>query len=318
MKATTKLPDDPALPALAAIRAIGLARALPALNLDGRPVQFSLLRYHAGRRAAVEARVGQRHFVLKISASDPSPEVEVHQALMAAGLAGEAGERVPPLLAWDRDLRVLVIGWLEGPAAAQLIERGEGARAGELAATWLRRAASLEIKLGPPLGAARMLGRARKWAAAVAEADPSLKDAANVVVTTLTRTQPNDVMPRLVNGGLYGDHVLDLGGGPGVIDWGRFGQGPLALDAGVFLASISRLRFRDESLASEVARAERAFSKPTADLLDARAVTWHCAAELLRFAKKADSQNGRWPAGARRALLREAARLAELPNDSNH
>src|SRR5205814_1923694 len=113
------------------------------------------------------------------------------------------------------------------------------------------------------------------------------------------------------NGGLYADHVLDLDGGAGVIDWGRFGQGPLERDAGIFLASVSRLRFREESLAGEVVRAERAFSGATADLLDAHAVAWHCAAELVRFAKKADSQNGRWPAGARLALLREAARLAQ-------
>src|SRR5206468_11899506 len=63
-------------------------------------------------------RSGPRRFALKACAEDPAPEAELHQALAGAGLAGESGPRVPPLLAWDRHLRVLVIGWLEGPSAA--------------------------------------------------------------------------------------------------------------------------------------------------------------------------------------------------------
>src|SRR5207247_2573718 len=99
------------------------------------------------------------------------PEAKLHEALAAAGLAGESGPRVPPLLAWDRDLHVLVIGWLEGPSLAQLIKNGEGERAGELAARWFRRTASLEVRLGQPLGAVRMLARARRWAATLIATD---------------------------------------------------------------------------------------------------------------------------------------------------
>src|SRR5206468_7715250 len=146
--------------------------------------------------------------------------------------------------------------------------------------------APLDVKLGPPLGAARMLERARKWIAALVESDPILESAAAAVVAMLARTQPNDGAPRLVNGGLYADPVLDLGDGPGVIDWGRFGQGPLELDAGIFLATIARLEFRNESLSCEVKRAEKTFLSSTAGLLDARAMAWHRAAELLRFAKR--------------------------------
>ena len=262
-----------------------------------------MLRYHSGRRAAIEVRAGQRHFAVKICATDPSPEAAIHAALASAGLANGSDARVPPLLACDRALRVLVIGWLDGPSVAELIERGQGASAGELAANWFHRAATLDVRLGAPLGAARLLERARKWAAVVGEADPSLNDAAQALVTALARTQPDDGTPRLVNGGLYADHVLDLGHGPGVIDWGRFGQGPLELDAGIFLTTISRLGIRDASLAGEAARAEQMFLSSTAGLLDARAVAWHRAAALLRFAK-------RTPA-ARPAMLREAARFAE-------
>src|SRR5258705_1937478 len=131
MKATSELPDDPALPALAAIRRRGLAQSIPALGLDDGPVHFELLRYHSGRRAVIEVRAGQRRFAVKICAADPFHEAAIHEALASAGLANGSGARVPPLLAWDQKLRVLVIGWFDGPSAAQLIEHGQGARAGE-------------------------------------------------------------------------------------------------------------------------------------------------------------------------------------------
>ena len=69
--------------------------------------------------------------------------------------------------------------------------------------------------------------------------------------------KPHEAKPRLVNGGLYAEHVLDLGDGTGVIDWGRFGQGPLELDAGIFLASASLPGFRDEPRAAGAAQAEQ-------------------------------------------------------------
>src|SRR3989442_8947688 len=101
-----ELPNDPALSALAAIRSRGLAGAFPTMGLDDCPVQLLLHRYHSGRRAAIEARAGPRHFAIKLSATDPSPEAKLHEALPAPGLAGESGPRVPPLLPWDRDLPV--------------------------------------------------------------------------------------------------------------------------------------------------------------------------------------------------------------------
>src|SRR5437867_3666646 len=128
MKATANLPDDPALPALLAIRERGLAGAIPALGLNDCPVRLMVRRYHAGRRVALEAWAGQRHFAVKACAEDPAPEAELHETLAAAGLAGDSGVRVPPLLAWDPVLRVLVIGWLEGPSAAHLILDGQGQR----------------------------------------------------------------------------------------------------------------------------------------------------------------------------------------------
>src|SRR2546422_572907 len=178
MRTTTELPDDPALPGLAAIRGAGLAGAIPALGLDGGPVELLPRRYHPGRRAVLEARAGQRHFAVKVCAEDPEPEAQVHQALAATGLAGDSGERVPPLLAWDHDLQVLVLGWLEGPSAGGSLPATPGGGARLAAARRVQWAGSLPVKLGSPLGAAHMLKRTREWAAVLGEADPALGTAA--------------------------------------------------------------------------------------------------------------------------------------------
>src|SRR2546430_15888813 len=159
MRPTTALPDDPRLPGLMAIRDSGLARAIPALGLErgGGGLELELCAYPRGARATLEARAGRRRFAVKAFADDPAPEAALYQTLGAAGLAGDSGARVPPLLAWDHDLRVLVIGWLEGPTTHQLVKQGQGRRAGELAAQWVQRTASLPGKLGLPFGAAGMM-----------------------------------------------------------------------------------------------------------------------------------------------------------------
>ena len=309
--ASTEVPEDPALPALAAMRAAGVAGAIRAPELGDGPVEFLLRGYTPGSRATFEARSGCRRVAVKAYAGDPAPEAALYEALAAAGLGGESDVRVPPLLAWDRDLRVLVIGWLEGPTLGELVKGGQGKRAGELAARWLRRTASLTVKLGPRLDAARMLYRARDWAASlvIVSNDSALGTAATKLVGMLAKTRPKSSAPHLVHGTLYARHILDLGDGPGVIDWQRFGQGPLELDAGTFLATISRLGLLHESRATDVAQAEEAFLTGTAGILDPRALAWHRAAMLLRLANKQHRRHDDWRPRAR-ALLGEAARLA--------
>jgi len=319
MNPSTDLPDDAALPGIVAMRALGvtrtlgLARELLASRLDDAPVSMQLVGYSPGERATLEVRVAQRRLAVKAYAEDPTPEVVLYQALAAAGLAGDSGVRVPPLLAWDRDLRVLVIGWLEGATVHELVKQGRGQRAGELAAQWLRCAASLPVRLGLPHGAARILNGTREWVAQLREADPTLGDAATRLAATLARAQPREDAPRLVHGTFYARHVLDLGDGPGVIDWQRFGQGPLELDAGMFLATVWRLGLDHEALAGEATRALTALLEGTRGLLDKRALAWHRAAALLRLAGKVYVVKRRktgWLARAH-ALLAEAARLAE-------
>jgi phosphotransferase family enzyme len=308
MKPTTDLPDDPALPGLVAIRAAGLAGAMPALGLGEGPVELLLCGYTPGSRVTLEARAGDRHFAVKAYADDPGPEVVLYQAFAAAALAGTSRSGVPQLLAWESGLRLLAISWLDGMPANRLIKAGQGQRAGELAARWLWRAASFPIKLGPPLGPGDLLYQVGKSVAELGAADHGLGVAAKTVAVVLKRAQPKNGYPRLVHGTLYARHILDLGDGPGVIDWQRFGQGPIEIDAGMFLATLSRLGLRHDGHASEARRAETAFLAETRGLLDERTLAWYRAAALVHLASRLLR---RQPPPEASALLDEAARHAE-------
>ena len=357
MRATSEFPDDPALPALGAIHAMGLARAIPSLGLPDDPVELILRAYKPGARATFEARMASRRFAVKAYASGASAEAALYDALHAAGLAGQSGARVPPLLAFERNLEVVVIGWLDGPTATDLVKRGEGRRAGELAAAWVRRVVSLPVNLGSPRGAADILARTRKWAANIGAADPVLGAAAGLVAGMLALTKPTRRRRRiqgglgglvdavrdrargwvagvrasdpamrfvaaalppapartrakesasvLVHGTLYARHIIDVGDGPGVIDWQQFGQGPAEFDAGTFLATIWRIGQKDARLAPEAARTEEAFLAGTASQLNRSAVAWYRAAMLLRLADKYGRRGGDALVDAH-ALLSEA------------
>jgi aminoglycoside phosphotransferase (APT) family kinase protein len=309
---TLDLPADPALPGLAAIRTVGLGRAIPALRLNDGPVELRLCTRVPGSRATFEARVGDRRFAVKLYADDAAPEAELYQALAQAGLAGASGARVPPLLAWDRDLKVVVLGWLDGRPANELIKQGLGGRAGELAGSWLRRAAAVPVSVGPPCGPGRMLYQVGVSVAALGAVDPDLGTAAKSVARALGRAQPREGPRRLVHGTLYARHIFDLGDGPGVIDWQQFGQGPIEVDAGMFLATTGRLGLRHPLLAPQVARAEAAFLAATDGLLNLATLDWYRAAGLLHLAARGLKTGlKRDPPPEARALVEEAGAVVE-------
>src|SRR5438876_12375898 len=95
MESTGRLPEDPALPALEAIRIKGLARAIPGLELDNEPVELRLCHYVAGSRATFEARVGDRRFAGKASAGDPAPGAQSSPSLSRTGRGGASGPPPP-------------------------------------------------------------------------------------------------------------------------------------------------------------------------------------------------------------------------------
>lgn len=310
-KNNRELPDDPAIPGLVAIRNLGVARALPALHLGDGPIDLINRGYTEGSRITLEACAGDRRLAIKAYADDPSSEALLYQSLTDAGFTGGARCQAPALLLWERPLRVLVIGWLEGPSANELILAGQGARAGELAAQWLRHVAELQVRLGPQYGAAAILKQQRRWLADLVGAYPLLGATAIGIAEKLEHTQPKSPASRLVHGTFYTRHIFDLGNGPGVIDWQRFGQGPGELDAGIFLATTWRTRLRPERPEQEVARAEQSFLIGTAGMLDEHALAWYRSAMLLRLASKRTRRQAETDSFERsHALLMEAARFS--------
>jgi hypothetical protein len=314
-----KASTDAALPALARILALGLAAVVPAFGIgDAAPVcdpderrgEVRLRAHKPGRHATVESHTANHHVAVLIYAKHPKDEAELYEALEDQGLTGGPGVRVPRLLARQPDQRLLAVEWLDGPVLSDVIARGDGRRAGELAARWLERASSLRLTMGKPFGAERMMHRADKCAASLAAADPDLGASAKQLIGLLEKSAPAEGARRLVHGAFHDRNIVDLGDGPGVIDWHQFGQGPAELEAGMFLASISRTALKPER-AGEAARAEEAFLERTAHLLEPRALAWHRAAAILwRTRRMLTHRRGDWGERAH-ALLAQATRHAE-------
>ena len=307
---SSELPDDPALPGLRKIRTGGLAQVMSEPELELAALWMH--NYVPGSRATLEARVADRRFAIKIYADDPSDEAEVYRRLAVLGLAGDFGPRVPRLLSWDRDQKILVLSWLEGPSASQLVKDGKGRRAGELAVAWLRAASGGDIRFGPPRGCGHLMYQAGASVGALTAADPLLGATAKRTAKVLVRTQPGEGTPHLVNSTLYARHILDMGDGPGVIDWQQFGQGPLEVDAGMFLATISRAALRHQEVADEATRAREAFLEGTRGLVDPNSLEWYWAASLLHLAASGLKTGLRTqPTLGAHSLVREAAWRAE-------
>src|SRR2546430_12637188 len=132
--------------------------------------------------------------------------------------------------------------------------------------------------------------------------DPAIRFAAAALPPAPVRTQARESAPVLVHGTLYARHVIDLGDGPGVIDWQQFGQGPIEFDAGTFLATIWRIGQKDAGLSPEAARTEEAFLAGTAGQLNPSAVARDPAAPLPRPGPKQRRPGGGAPVGAHRPL----------------
>jgi len=306
----SELPDDPALPGLRKIRTGGLARVMSEPELELAALWMH--NYVPGSRATLEARVADRRFIIKIYADDPSAEAEVYRQLAVLGLASDFGPRVPRLLSWDRDQKILVLSWLEGPSASQLVKDGKGRRAGELAVAWLRAASGGDVRFGPPRGCGHLLYQVGVSVGALTAADPLLGVTAKRTAKVLVRTQPGEGIPHLVHGTLYARHILDMGDGPGVIDWQQFGQGPLEVDAGMFLATISRAALRHQEVAEEATRAMEAFLEGTRGFVDLNSLEWYWAVSLLHLAASGLKTGLRTqPILGADSLVREAAWRAE-------
>jgi hypothetical protein len=87
LKPRHDIPDDPALPGLAALRGMGLARALPALGLGDEPVELD-----AGTFLATVWRIG-------LKGEDLTAEARATEQTFVARTAGVLN---PAAVAWYR------------------------------------------------------------------------------------------------------------------------------------------------------------------------------------------------------------------------
>ena len=301
----TDLPHDGALPALEAIATSGIRAALPFLDLPPGSVEVTMRGYSEGKRMTLEVRAGDRRAAVKCYNMPPDLEANLYGTI--AGSSGAV--HVPRLLGCNPDLRVLALEWLEGPSLLTLLKNGQGRRVGELAALWVHEAGKIPVRFGDHLGADSVLGKTYKWTDHLGAADLALGTAASIVAKRLVATQPVEAATHLVHGSLYDRHILDVGDGPGLIDWDCFGQGPPELDAAVFLSVVWRGGLKPERFkAAALARA--VFLENTAGLLNESALAWHQAVTMLRLAHKKIRRKDRDAVVAARPLLAEAARLA--------
>jgi aminoglycoside phosphotransferase (APT) family kinase protein len=285
------LPSDPALSGLAVIRARGVGGALPDLDLGEGPLEVTLRGHTPGKLVTLEVKSARRHLAVKIHARDPAPEVELHEAL-AAELADAAAPRVPHIAACERRLGIVACDWIEGRDACELVRRGNGGRAGALAASWLKRAMMLPIRLGDPLGPARMLQRMSKWVVTLGMASAALGAAAEAQAQLLEESRPKELGTQLLHASTHCEHVLDVDGRVGLISWSHFAQGPLELDAGLFLASVARIGLESAPRAGEATRARDAFFAVLGETLDPQILAWFQRVALVRLASMALDDTG--------------------------
>ncbi len=223
--------------------------------------------------------------VVKAYAEPPTQLVDLLGQLERQGLASGLAPSVAPLLDFRPELNLLVMGWLDGPAGRDLIAGGRGARAGELAASWTRRTAALDLSLGEPFDPPAVLHDAARWVRDLGKASPELGLQAEDRVRALSTALPPRTSMGTRHASFSPSHVLDLGDGPGVIDWDSHHHGPVELEAGMFLASLVRLVSGRRRLAGEAAAADAALRSGVSDLVHPETLEWYRSAMLVKLAK---------------------------------
>jgi hypothetical protein len=306
------LPRDPDIPALGALAAEGVASVLARAGVRGGVEGLRLLKHQPGRCTFELICAGTR---LAVKAYSPAraDALDLCEWLEHEGLASGRAPTVPPIVACSRPLGLLVTRWLEGASGRELIEAGRPARAGQLAAEWLRAESRLPPGLGGTYGTEAALQDAARWARKIGRVDPELGTDAAAVVASLRAAAPPSGHRRVRHGDFSPEHVLDLGAGPGVIDWDSFRQGSLELDAARFLAALSWLAGERPDWSTRLADSAASLRAGVDGLLDERSLAWYRAVVHVRLAKKLCRETprpGRWQARAR-ALLAEAKRAIE-------
>jgi aminoglycoside phosphotransferase (APT) family kinase protein len=300
------LPHDPHIPVLDAIRTRGIGAVLALAGVSAYVTAITVLKHHASR-CTLLLNGGDERFVLKAWDVDPAPLVELHELLDEHGLASGSAPTVAPMLGYDRNLAFVVQAWLNGRSAHELLADGAGARAGELGAAWLRAVWESGIAAGPRRGPREVLDELDANATALGRQEPALVPAVSAVMELLERvTPPGATRPVLQHGTFRTDQLIDIGDGPGVLDWDSFGRGALEHDAGTFLAWLSYSgTARSGAQATQAAVAARTFATGL-DGVDDDALAWYRAAALVKFAGHSLRRRSSRRFARAESLLREA------------
>lgn len=304
-----EIADDPLLPALGAFRDEGLHTVLARHGVRVADRSPRLLGHHPGERCTMLVRAPAGPLVVKAYAGDVAPFVSAMHALAAAGLADGRAPSVPPLLAHDRDLGFVVTPLFTGRPMRELIRAGEGRRAGELAAAWLRVAAGSGVEVGIAYGPGVLLERLESWTPCLERADAGLALRAGRLVEALASAPASGRRSILLHGAFSPRHLVELPGGPGVFDLDAVGYGPAEVDAGMMLAGLSRLGAAGR-LQAEAAAATAAFRDGIADSVDAEALVWYEAAQLVKLVDYLAFRRPRRWRERSEALLEASERLA--------
>jgi len=301
-------PVDPAIPALKAFEAQGVVSVLAAAGVsEASGVEF--LQHHPGRRCVFAVWAKGRHVVVKVfsASEDPGLQARLYELLEARGLASGRPPTVPAPAGYAPGHLLIANEWLAGPSGSDLIDEGRANLAAQLAATWLRASAGIRADFLPVCDLGQLLADAERHARALAGADAALGAEAGGCLDALRSRSPRGGAPTLRHGSYYGRHVLDVGGGPGVLDWDAACQGPIELDAGDWLAWFERHARRTQP-PERVKEAAAIFRHGIADLVEDEALRWFRARSLL---KQAEYFVRKMPSGWRD---RAAALLAEAQN----
>jgi aminoglycoside phosphotransferase (APT) family kinase protein len=263
----------------------GIDATLRGLGLPPPFEDVAVLKHHPGSRCTFALRAAGRPLVAKAfrRADAVVTQVALLRELERHGLAGDTPPTAPRVVAANRELRIFAIEHLDGPCDTALLARG--ARAGQLAADWLRRQWATPIRLGPHIGPEAFLARVERNCVPIVAASADLGARAAEIVAALAERPPDEGGPVLVHGSFSAAHVIDLGGGAGVIDWDGSGQGPRELDAATFLATIARLAGGRPRLAAPAARATATFRDAIAPDVDPEALAWYETGARVRNAR---------------------------------
>jgi ABC-type multidrug transport system ATPase subunit len=308
------VPDDRALPALREAADLGLETVMTRAGIEGPVGPVAVCKHWPGRRCTFRVESGGQRLLVKAYAKDCGHLARLYEQFEREGLAGGGPPCAPVLVGYEPSLFLIVTEWFAGPSAQDLIAERADSRSSELAAAWLSATSAARIDIGPEWGAAEALARLERYVGSIHRADPALGSQASALLEALAARAPSNGTRVIQHGSFRPSHVLDLGAGPGVIDWDRFRQATREVDVAMFLAGLSRLAtIRPESRATAADAAER-FLAGVAHLVQEEPLAWHRGAALIACACFQTNRRGhvaRWRDQARE-LLEEAGAAAAV------